>query len=75
MLNSAPWLQFYKSVKTSLIEGVKGGATVCDLNDLFRVGAVDPPPAHREGMGLIEYNAMPSFRDVAHDGWLCTFTL
>jgi hypothetical protein len=26
-------------------------------------------------MGLIEYQAMPSFRDVAHSGWLCTFTL
>ncbi len=25
-------------------------------------------------MGLIEYLAMPSFRDVAHNGWLCTFT-
>jgi hypothetical protein len=27
----------------------------------------------REGMGLLEYQAMPSMRDVAHDGWLCTF--
>jgi hypothetical protein len=26
-------------------------------------------------MGLIEYQAMPSLRDVAHDGWLCTFTM
>jgi hypothetical protein len=26
-------------------------------------------------MGLIEYQAMPSFRDVAHNGWLCTFNL
>jgi hypothetical protein len=25
-------------------------------------------------MGLLEYQAMPSLRDVAHDGWLCTFT-
>jgi hypothetical protein len=25
-------------------------------------------------MGLLEYRAMPSLRDVAHDGWLCTFT-
>jgi hypothetical protein len=24
-------------------------------------------------MGLLEYQAMPSLRDVAHDGWLCTF--
>ncbi len=27
-----------------------------------------------EGMGLLEYQAIPSLRDVAHDGWLCTFT-
>jgi hypothetical protein len=27
--------------------------------------------SQREGMGLIEYQAMPSLRDVAHDGWLC----
>jgi hypothetical protein len=26
------------------------------------------------GMGLLEYQTMPSLRDVAHDGWLCTFT-
>ncbi len=25
----------------------------------------------REGMGLLEYQAMPLWRDVAHDGWLC----
>jgi hypothetical protein len=30
--------------------------------------------AQREGMGLLEYQAMPSMRDIAHDGWLCTFT-
>ncbi len=29
----------------------------------------------REGMGQLEYQAMPSFREVAHDGWLCTFTI
>jgi hypothetical protein len=29
----------------------------------------------REGMGLLEYQAMPSLRGVAHDGWLCTFTI
>jgi hypothetical protein len=23
----------------------------------------------REGMGLLEYQAMPSLHDVAHDGW------
>jgi hypothetical protein len=28
----------------------------------------------REGMGLLEYQAMPSLRDIAHDGVLCTFT-
>ncbi len=25
----------------------------------------------REGMGLLDYRAMPSLRDVAHYGWLC----
>jgi hypothetical protein len=29
----------------------------------------------REGMGLQEYHAMPSLRDVAHDGWLLTFII
>ncbi len=29
----------------------------------------------REGMGLPEYQGMPSLRDIAHDGWLCTFTI
>ncbi len=29
----------------------------------------------REGMGLLEYQALPTLRDVAHDGWLCTFTM
>jgi hypothetical protein len=28
----------------------------------------------REGMGLIEYQVMPSLHDIARDGWLCTFT-
>ncbi len=27
-------------------------------------------PYQREGMGLLEYQVMPSLRDVAHDGWL-----
>jgi hypothetical protein len=31
--------------------------------------------SQREGMGLLEYQAMPSFRDVAHDGWLCTLAI
>jgi hypothetical protein len=26
-------------------------------------------------MGLLEYQAMPSLRDVTHDGWLCTFSI
>jgi hypothetical protein len=29
----------------------------------------------REGMGLLEYQARPSLRDEAHDGWWCTFTI
>ncbi len=28
----------------------------------------------RESMGLLEYQAMHSLREVAHDGWLWTFT-
>ncbi len=32
-------------------------------------------PHQREGMGLLEYQVMRSLRDVAHDGWLCTFTI
>jgi hypothetical protein len=27
----------------------------------------------REGMGLLEYQVMPSLPDIAHDEWLCTF--
>jgi hypothetical protein len=30
--------------------------------------------AQREGMGLLEYQAMPSLRYVTHDGVLCTFS-
>ncbi len=29
----------------------------------------------REGTGLLKCQAMPSLRLVAHDGWLCTFTI
>jgi hypothetical protein len=29
----------------------------------------------RGGMGLLEYQAMPSLRDVVHDELLCTFTI
>jgi hypothetical protein len=35
---------------------------------------VDSGNDQREGMALLEYQAMPSLRNVAHDGWLCTFT-
>jgi hypothetical protein len=28
--------------------------------------------SQREGMGLLEYQVMPSLHDVAHDGWLCS---
>ena len=28
----------------------------------------------REGMGVLEYQALPSLRDVAHEGVLCTFS-
>jgi hypothetical protein len=39
------------------------------------VGVGEEVPAQREGMDLLEYQAMTSLRDVAHDGWLCTFTI
>ncbi len=29
----------------------------------------------REGMGQLEYQAVPSLRDVPNDGWLCTFSI
>ncbi len=29
----------------------------------------------REGMGLLEYQAMTSLRDIAQDDFLCTFTI
>ncbi len=31
-------------------------------------------PFQREGMGLLKFQAMPSFRDVTHDGIFCTFS-
>ncbi len=31
--------------------------------------------AQREGMGLLEYQAMPSLRDIVHDRWLCTLII
>ncbi len=35
---------------------------------------INDSPHQREGMGLLEYyRAIPSLRDVAHDGWLCYF--
>jgi hypothetical protein len=30
--------------------------------------------AERRGMGLLEYKAKPSLRDIAHVGGLCTFS-
>ncbi len=30
-------------------------------------------PCGKIGMGLLEYQAMPSFRDLAHGGWLFTY--
>ncbi len=30
--------------------------------------------SQREGMGLLEYQTMPSLREIAHNGWLCIFT-
>jgi hypothetical protein len=29
----------------------------------------------RQDMGLVEYQAIPSLRDVAHDGVLCTLVI
>jgi hypothetical protein len=43
--------------------------TVCTLYIL--VGIL----FQREGMGLLEYQDLPPLRDVAHDGWLCIFTI
>ncbi len=40
-----------------------------------RAGDTSPPHDQREGMGQLEDQDMPSLRDVAHDGWLCTFTM
>ncbi len=33
------------------------------------------PCYQREGIGLLEYQAKPSLPDIAHDGWLNTFTI
>ncbi len=30
---------------------------------------------YRQGMGLLEYQVMPSLRDIAKGGRLCTFTI
>ncbi len=32
-------------------------------------------PYQRDGMGLLEHQVMPALRDLAHDGWLCTFII
>ena len=59
--------------------GGKGGSV-----ELFCPHVGDPPVhiiwtkeggSQRGGMGILEYQAMPSLRDVAHDGWLCAFTI
>ncbi len=41
----------------------------------FSWGDGDRSQTQREGMGLPEYQVMPSLRDVAHDGVLCTFDM
>ncbi len=33
------------------------------------------PCSQKRHIGLLKYQAMPSLRDVAYDGWLCTFTI
>ncbi len=35
-------------------------------------GGGEEGPERRHGSTTVEYQAMPSLRDVAHDGWLCT---
>jgi hypothetical protein len=34
----------------------------------------EPSLSQPERRYLLEYQAMPSLREIAHDGWLCTFT-
>jgi hypothetical protein len=41
----------------------------------LKCGAAVHRSDQREGMGLLEYHPIPSLRGVAHDGWLCTFTI
>jgi hypothetical protein len=38
-------------------------------------GSQHPVVIQRDGRGLLEYQAMPSLREVAHAGWLCTFII
>ncbi len=40
-----------------------------------RGGGEGAAVTQREGMGLLEYQAMPSLRELAHDGCLCTYLL
>jgi hypothetical protein len=44
---------------------------------LWRQSSLNSSKWHiqRERMGLLEYQAMPSLHDKAHDRWLCTFTI
>ncbi len=39
-------------------------------SNLMGIGSAD----QGEGMGVLEYPATPSFRDVTHGGVLCTFS-
>ena len=41
---------------------------------IFHKGTIKDRYNLREGMGLPEYQAVPSLRDVAHDGVLCSFS-
>jgi hypothetical protein len=57
-----------------------GGSMAMDSKGMHRPGGSSlrycKRSTQREGMGmdLAEYQAMSSLHDVAHDGWLCTFT-
>ncbi len=49
----------------------RGGSTRLSVHAVAREGTV----IKGGGMSLLEFQTMPSLRDVAHDGWLCTFTI
>jgi hypothetical protein len=52
-------------------ENVKFGTAI----DTMRKHCMKECCEQREGMGLLEYQAMPSLRDVAPNEWLCIFTI